>query len=69
MKCYSFNKVPTVERGPIHMREGRLFFGASEKLHTESPSQQPVFPMVYSATSGENALVKSWAEPKLLSET
>ena len=65
--CYSFNKVPTVDRGPIHMREGRLFVGASEKHHTESPSPQPAFPMVCSATSGENALVKSWAEPQLLS--
>ena len=60
-------KVPTVERGPIHMREGRLFFGASEKHHTESPSPQPSFPILCLATSGENALVKSWAESQLLS--
>ena len=57
----------TVERGPIHMIEGRLFFGVSEKHHAESPSPQPAFPMVCSATSGENALVMSWVEPQILS--
>ena len=35
MKCYSFNKVPTVERGPIHMRWQTIFRGFRKASHRE----------------------------------